>query len=72
MIPPLDVFGLKNEEPVWLGCAETLVSALELARKNGTGRYFVFSHETGHKTMYVVNAEGAIRPVTSFGSELVQ
>jgi hypothetical protein len=72
MIPPLDVLVLRKQEPVWLGCAETLVSALELGRKNGTGRYLVFSHEMGHKTLYVVNTEGAVRPVTSFEDEFVQ
>ena len=61
MIPPLDVFAIRKNEPVWLSAAETLVQALEIARKTGTGSYLVFSHQTGHKTMYVVDATGAAR-----------
>ena len=69
MIPPLDVFAFIKNDPVWLCSTETLVGALEIARHRGTGRYFVFSHETGHKTLYVVDPDGAIKPVTSFGNE---
>jgi hypothetical protein len=70
MVPPLDVFAFDDGEPQWLGCAETLASALELARKNGTGRYFVFSHQTGHKTMYAVDPQGRIKPITSLQEKI--
>ena len=35
MIPPLDVFAISENEPVWLGPAETLVQALEIAQTIG-------------------------------------
>ena len=60
MIPPLDVFAISKDEPVWLGAAETLVQALEIAQATGTGSYLVFWHQTGHKAMYMVDATGAI------------
>jgi hypothetical protein len=60
MIPPLDVFALKDGKPQWLGYAETLAKALELAGKNGLGSYFVFSQETGHKTFYEISANGVV------------
>lgn len=69
MIPPLDVFTMIKSDVVWLCSVETLATALDFARRRGIGRYFVFSHETGHKTLYVVDAEGAIKPVTSFENE---
>jgi len=62
MIPPFDVFSTANNGPVWIGAAESLVQALQIARKKGTGSYFVFSLQTGCKTMYEVDATGAIRP----------
>ena len=62
MIPPLDVFSVKDNVPSWLGAAESLVHALEMVRKNGAGSYCVFSHQTGNKTMYHVDATGTIRP----------
>jgi len=60
MIPPLDVFAISKDEPVWLGAAETLVQALEIAQTTGAGSYLVFWHQTGHKAMYMVDATGAI------------
>ena len=62
MLAPLDVFATKKSGTVWLGAAETLGQALEKARNTGTGSYFVFSQRTGHKTRYVVDAAGGIRP----------
>jgi hypothetical protein len=62
MIPQLDVFSTEYGEPVWRGCANTIERALEIARKRGSGSYFVFSHETGRKTVYTVDAIGTIRP----------
>jgi len=64
MVAPLDVFAVKNDEPKWLGCAETLSKALDLALQHGEGSYFVFSQQTGHKNFYEVTA-GTIYPVAS-------
>jgi len=61
MRPPLDVFAIEKTGTVWLGAVETLEQALEIARKAGTGSYFVFSQRTGHKTRYVVDTAGTIR-----------
>jgi hypothetical protein len=63
MMPPLDVFSIRNNESTWLGPAETLVQALEVMRQNGAGSYFIFSHQTGHKAMYQVDEHGSVRPV---------
>jgi hypothetical protein len=65
MVPPLDVFAAKDRELKWLGCAETLSKALELAVKNGAGSYFVFSQETGHKNFYEVSSEGTVTRIPS-------
>jgi hypothetical protein len=62
MLAPLDVFAIKKSGTMWLGAAESLVQALEIARNTGTGSYFIFSQRTGHKTMYMVDASGEIRP----------
>ena len=64
MIPPLDIFQVNGSEAVWLGTAESLLEALELARRKGTGSYMIFSHQTGHKTTYQVDAGGKIQPMT--------
>ena len=61
MIPQLDVFSIRHNEPEWLGPAETLVQALEMARENGAGTYLLFSPKTAHKTTCEVDAGGAIR-----------
>ena len=61
MIPPLDVFSVKDNEPTWLWPAESLAQALEMVRKRGPGLYFIFSHQTGHKMMYEVDDVGIIR-----------
>ena len=63
MMPPLDVFSIRNNECAWLGPAKTLVQALEVMRQNGAGSYFIFSHQSGHKTMYQVDEHGSVRPV---------
>ena len=63
MFPPLDIFRVDGTEPLWLAAAESLVQALEVARNNGLGAYMVFSHKTGHQTMYSVDATGAVHPV---------
>jgi hypothetical protein len=47
MIPPFDVFSTTNNGPVWIGAAESLVQALQIARKKGTGSHFVFSLSAG-------------------------
>ena len=62
MVPSLDVFSIENSEPTWLGSAEDLPQALEIARKKGTGSYFVFSQRTGRKLMYQVDASGSLLP----------
>lgn len=59
MIARLDVF-VRHKKPEWLGCAETLETALELVRKTGPGSYFVFSQTTEHKDYYEMNSEGVI------------
>jgi len=43
-----------------LGCAESLAQAIELLRNTGSGSYFVFSEETGHKNFYEVSTEGFV------------
>lgn len=68
MIPPLDVFVLKGNEPRWLGCAETLAQALDIARREGTGSYFVFSHQTGNRTLYQINGDGEVKPMSFFNT----
>jgi hypothetical protein len=63
MMPPLDVFSIRNSESTWLGPAETLIQALEVMRQNGAGSYFIFFHQTGRKVMYHVDQHGSVRPV---------
>ena len=63
MMPPLDVFSIKNNESMWLGPARTLIQALEVMRQNGAGSYFIFFHQTQHKAMYHVDELGSVRPV---------
>jgi len=63
MRPPLDVFSMKDDEPLWLGPAETLVQALEIAGRAGAGSYLIFSEKTGHKARYEVDARGSIKPM---------
>jgi len=65
MVPPLDVFSIKDNEPTWLGAADSLTQALEIVQQTGEGFYFIFSHETGHRTMYQVDQAGSILPVLS-------
>jgi hypothetical protein len=60
MVAPLDVFAVKNGEPNWLGCAESLPQAMELLRNTGSGSYLVFSQQTGHKNFYEVSTEGVV------------
>ena len=60
---PLDVFSIKNNESRWLGPAKTLIQALEVMRQNGAGSYFIFFHETDHKTMWQVDGHGSVRRV---------
>ena len=62
-MPPLDVFSIKNNESIWLGPAKTLIQGLEVMRQNGAVSYFIFFHQTGHKTMYRVDEHGCVRPV---------
>lgn len=69
MIPPLDVFSIKNDEPTWLWPAETIAQALEMVRKLGPGLYFVFFHETGRKTTYQVDETGTVQLMHSVSSE---
>jgi hypothetical protein len=69
MVAPLDVFAVKNGEPKWLGCAETLAKALELGLRHREGSHFAFSHQTGHENFYEV-APGLLRElmmVIAFG-----
>jgi len=63
MMPPLDVYSIRNNESTWLGPAKTLIQALEVMRQSGAGSYLIFFHQTGHKTMYQVDEYGCVRPV---------
>ena len=65
MVPPLDLFSVKDGKLEWLGCAETLSKAFELAIRNGAGSYFAFSQETGHKNFFEVSSEGAVTRIPS-------
>ena len=65
MVAPLDIFAVNDGGPVWLGCAETLAKALELALKHGEGSYFVFSQRTGHRNFYEVTPAGTVARVSS-------
>jgi hypothetical protein len=58
MIAPFDLFAIKDGEPQWLGCAETLMKALSLAVQHGEGPYCVFSQQTGDKRLYEVTRDG--------------
>jgi hypothetical protein len=71
MIPPIDVFKIENSKPSWIGFAETTAQALEIARKKGSGSYFVFSN-TGGRKLYQIGSDGIIRPAYSLndGPEL--
>jgi hypothetical protein len=68
MMPPLDVFSIRNNESTWLGPAKTLVQALEVMRQNRAGSYFIFSHQTGHKTMYQVDVHGINDVIAQVGT----
>jgi len=59
MIAPLDVFSV-NDDPKWLGCAETLEKALMMVCVEGVGSYCVFSQETGDKDYYKVDEAGHV------------
>jgi hypothetical protein len=63
MVAPLDVVAVKNGQPTWLGCAQTLTKAFDIAIEHGDGSYLVFSQETGHRNLYEVTA-GAVVPAT--------
>lgn len=60
MVAALDVFALRNKEPNWLGCTETLAKALELIRETGPGSYFVFSQVTNDKNFFEVSSGGVV------------
>ena len=64
MISTLDVFAVQDEKPRWVGCAETLAKALDLAVQHGDGLYYIFSQQTGRKNFYEVTS-GAISPSDS-------
>ena len=63
MAPPLDIFAVRNTQPEWVGCANTLAWALVLACETGTGSYFVFSEKTEHKFFFEVVSDGVVCPV---------
>jgi hypothetical protein len=58
MIPPLDVFKVEKNEPSWLGFADTVVEAIEIARKRGSGVYFVFLHDIVSRKLYKIVSDG--------------
>jgi hypothetical protein len=61
MIPPLDVYSVRTDETSWLGPADSLEKALEIARQTGAGSYLIFSQTTGHKNFYEVDPNGTIQ-----------
>jgi len=62
---PLDLFAVKDGEPKWVGCAETLARVLLLAIRQGEGWYFVFSQQTGDRDFYRVRADGLVERAAS-------
>lgn len=58
MDAPFDLFAIKNGEPRWLGCTDTLMKALSLAVQHGEGSYYVISQQTGDKSLYEVTRDG--------------
>jgi hypothetical protein len=68
MIAPLDVFKLADGKGGrWIGCAETLPHALLVIRKNGAGKYLVFSHLSQHKEFYELTSQGEVVLLQSLG-----
>ena len=63
MVPSLDVFAANNGEPKWLGCTETLAQAIQLLRNAGSGSYFVFAQQNGHKDHFEVSRDGVVSQV---------
>lgn len=61
MVAPLDVFAVSEGQPKWLGSAESLAKALEMAAREGAGSYFVYSHQTGNKQFYKVGSDGTVQ-----------
>jgi hypothetical protein len=62
MVPPFDVFVLKENGPNWLGPAETLDEAFDLIRQAGAGSYVLFSMETGLESFLDVSLTGVVSP----------
>jgi len=58
---PLDVFAVRDGQPLWLGSAEAPAQALNIAIKQGDGDYVVLSNQTGRKKSYKVTA-GSVAP----------
>jgi hypothetical protein len=65
MVAPFDVLTVTDAKPTWLGCADTLSKALELASKNGSGLYLVYSQQNEQKNVYEVTSGGSIVQVVS-------
>lgn len=65
MVDPLDVFAIGHSDSRLLGCAETLLEALELIQKTGPGEYLVFSRTTEHKNLYKVSPDGTVSLVAA-------
>lgn len=65
MVAPFDVLAVSDGKPTWLGCADTLSKALELANENGSGLYLVYSQQTAEKNFYEVTSGGSIVRVSS-------
>jgi len=57
LVAPLDVFAsqdiLKDIEPKWVDCAESLEQARELMRKSGPGAYLVVSQANVMATPFI-------------------
>jgi hypothetical protein len=58
MLSGLDVFQFDGKGPLWIGFAESVAQALDIARRQGMGRYLVFSQQTGHKETFTVDLQG--------------
>ena len=71
MIPPLDIFVLKDNGPHWVASAETIEKALEIVAKQDAGSYLVYSQKTGNRTLYTLDPGGELNAVRVFKREEV-
>jgi hypothetical protein len=60
MVAQLDVYALRDTGPIWIGCTQTNLGAVELIEKTGTGDYCVFSQADLYRDYYKVRPDGAV------------